>query len=200
MDRIKKWWQAYLKKESAFGHLSNIIFFLFVILMLIPSSRKVVSQYIIKLTLFDRGRIEKIDEAKKLSNEDKMMLLYHEGEAMALNQFDGEVILINFWATWCPPCIAEMPNFQSLYTDYKDEVTFIFASTDDLEKLEKFMKDKNYDLPIYQYQYLPEPMHHSSIPTTLVIDREGQIVFEHVGAYKWDSESVRGFLDSLIDE
>lgn len=200
MDRIKKWWKAYLKKESVFGHISNGVFVLFVILMLIPSSRSIVSQYLIKLTLFDRGSIEITEDALKLTNQDKMMVLYHDDIALALNQFDGEVIVLNFWATWCPPCIAEMPNFQSLYDDYKDEVSFIFASTDEKEKLIKFMEDKGYDLPIYQYQYVPESIQHRSIPTTFIIDRNSNIVFDHVGAYKWNSESVREFLDQLIDQ
>lgn len=200
MDKIKSWWVAYKKKETIWGHISNVIFVLFVIAMLFPASREVVSSAIIKLTLFDRGEIDAIENPHILSNAEKGITFFHDGEAIPLSSFNNEVVVINFWATWCPPCIAEMPNFQKVYDEYGDEVIFVFATTDGQEKVETFMNNKGYQLPIYYYQYLPDAFQHSSIPTTFILNRKGEIVFEKVGAYKWDGKSVGAFLDKLILE
>jgi thiol-disulfide isomerase/thioredoxin len=200
MNKIKDWWEAYKKKETVWGHISNVIFILFVIAMIFPASRQVVSSTIIKLTLFDRGSIDAIEDPKSLTEADWTIPIYSEGAAIPLSEFREEVIVINFWATWCPPCIAEMPNFQELYDIYGEDVTFIFATSDEHAKVSAFMTKHGYALPVYYYQYLPDAFEHSSIPTTFIINREGEIVFEKVGAYKWDSESVAEFLDKLISK
>ena len=64
MNRIKAWWEAYKKKETVWGHISNGIFILFIIAMVFPASRQVVSSALIKLTLFDRGQIEAEENPK----------------------------------------------------------------------------------------------------------------------------------------
>lgn len=200
MHRIKAWWEAYKKKETVWGHISNVIFILFIVAMIFPASRQVVSSALIKLTLFDRGSIEAEENPKKLSGVDWSSLLYDGREAIPLGSFEGEVMVINYWATWCPPCIAEMPNFQKAYDQYKNEVTFIFATSDERVKVEAFMAKNGYDLPVYYYEYLPEAFIHNSIPTTFILNRKGEIVFEKVGAYKWGGDSVAEFLDELIEE
>ena len=200
MNKIKSWWEAYKKKETIWGHISNMIFILFVISMLFPVSRQFVSSSIIKLTIFDHGSIDPIENPVRLSNVDWGLPFYKDGEAIPFATFSDEVIVINFWATWCPPCIAEMPNFQKAYDNYKDEVVFIFATSDEEGKVKTFMDKHGYQLPVYQYQYLPEGFQHSSIPTTFIVNRKGEIVFEKVGAYKWNGESVGEFLENLIAE
>ena len=101
-------------------------------------------------------------------------ILINDNETIPLGSFEGEVIVINYWATWCPPCIAEMPNFQEVYNAYGEEVRFIFATSDEQSKVEAFMTKNGYDLPIYYYQYLPEAFMHSSIPTTFIVNRKGE--------------------------
>jgi thiol-disulfide isomerase/thioredoxin len=200
MNKLSAWWEAYKKKETIWGHISNVIFILFVIAMIFPTSRQVVSSTLIKLTLFDRGEIDPIENPVKLSGADWGIPFYKDGEALPLGAYSGQVIVINYWATWCPPCIAEMPNFQSLYDRYGDEVQFIFATSDNVDKVEAFMTKHGYELPVYYYEYLPVAFNHSSIPTTFIVNRKGEIVFEKVGAYKWDGDSVEEFLDTLISE
>ena len=200
MNKIRSWWEAYKKKETVWGHISNVIFIFFVISMLFPASRQLVSSTLIKLTLFDHGSIDPIEDPATLSNAEWGLPIYKDGEAIPLGAFKDKVIVINFWATWCPPCIAEMPNFQEAYDNYKDEVVFIFATSDEEGKVKTFMDKHGYQLPVYHYQYLPEAFQHSSIPTTFIVNRKGEIVFEKVGAYKWNGESVGEFLEKLIAE
>jgi len=198
LSKIKNWWEAYKKKETVWGHISNIIFILFVAAMIFPSSRKLVSSTLIKLTMFDRGSISQPENPAKLSATDKDFVVFKEGEAIPFQTFDGEVIVINYWATWCPPCIAEMPNFQRVYNDYKDNVVFLFLTNDTKAQTDKFLLKNEYNLPVFNYNKLPAPLNHNSIPTSFVINRKSEIVFSHTGAYKWDGESFRAFLDELI--
>lgn len=197
---LKNWWEKYKKKETLWGHLSNVIFIAFVVALLFPTSRQWVSSNLIKLTLFDRGEIELPENPIRLDTVDKKLTLYGKNQAIDFQSLDGEVIIINSWATWCPPCIAEMPNFQNLYNDYNDRVVFLFITGDTMEKSMAFLNKNGYDLPVYQYSQLPASFSHSSIPTTFVLNRKSEIVFTHTGAYKWDGTSFRNFLDLLIQQ
>lgn len=113
----------------------------------------------------------------------------------------GKVILVNFWATWCPPCIAEMPSLQDLYNDYGDKIEFIFVAQDKTKKVTSFMKRKGYNLPVYYPKSeAPRLLTAKSIPTTYIIDKEGRIIVAQTGAADWNSEEVRKVIDSLLRE
>ncbi|WP_318310016.1 TlpA family protein disulfide reductase [Flagellimonas crocea] len=113
----------------------------------------------------------------------------------------GEVILINVWATWCPPCVAEFPGFVELYKDYKDKVDFAFVANDEEEKVMAFLKKKGYELPVY-FPASPSPaeLESGSIPATYIVDREGNVVVDKTGAANWNSDSTRELLDRLISQ
>ena len=111
----------------------------------------------------------------------------------------GKVILVNFWATWCPPCVAEMPSMQELYNDYGDKVTFMFVTSDDRQKVEDFLKRKNLDLPVYYpLSETPETLKSKLLPTTYIIDREGKIVVAETGAADWNSSKTRALIEGLL--
>ncbi|MEB8330539.1 TlpA disulfide reductase family protein [Flavobacteriaceae bacterium KMM 6897] len=113
----------------------------------------------------------------------------------------GKVILVNFWATWCAPCIAEMPSMQALYNDYGDRVAFMFVSNEEEQKVLDFIKRKNYDLPVY-FPQTQEPKVLSSkvLPTTYIINKKGKIMVAETGATDWNSTATRKLLDSLLEE
>lgn len=123
------------------------------------------------------------------------------GTVRSLRNFEGDLIFMNVWATWCPPCIAEMPSINSLYQDFKDNenISFIMVSMDeDFSKAEKFMETRGYDLPIYHYQTrAPGTYQSSAIPTTYVISPESKIVLEKQGFAKYDTEEFKTFLRKL---
>ncbi|MDY8137748.1 TlpA disulfide reductase family protein [Aquimarina sp. 2201CG5-10] len=122
-------------------------------------------------------------------------------ESINFNTAKDKVVLINYWATWCPPCIAEMPSFQKLYDDYKDKVVFLFVTTDDDPELNKFMSDKDYNYPIYRsLSEHPKPFISKSIPATYLIDKKGNIIIDKVGAANWNSDKVRETIDQLLAE
>lgn len=120
-----------------------------------------------------------------------------EGEPFALESLRGKTIFINFWATWCPPCLAEMPFMQNLYEDLKDEnIAFVFISTDDdIEVAKRFVEAKSYSLPMYRLSgNVPEMYVVRSLPTTYVISPSGQMATVHVGMANYDTKGFRDFL------
>jgi thiol-disulfide isomerase/thioredoxin len=122
-----------------------------------------------------------------------------DGTEMAFSQFKGKVVFLNFWATWCPHCVAELPNIQNLYDSLKNEdVAFLLISDEDTGTIRKFMEKKRYNLPVYlRGKDLPKVFATQGIPATFILDRDGMIAFKHVGSAKWDDESCRSFILGL---
>ena len=122
-----------------------------------------------------------------------------EGKPANLQSKKGKVIVINVWATWCPPCVAELPGLATLYADYKDKVEFAFVANDDQEKVLTFLEKKGYDLPVYfQVSAAPKALESGSIPVTYIIDKKGDVVVDKTGAANWNSDKVRNLLDQLL--
>ena len=124
-------------------------------------------------------------------------LLSFEGEPLSLESLRGQTIFVNFWATWCAPCLAEMPFIQNLYEDLKDEnIAFVLISTDDdVETAKRFVEAKGYTLPMYRYSgNVPEMYAVRSLPTTYVISPSGQMATVHFGMANYDSKGFRDFL------
>lgn len=123
------------------------------------------------------------------------------GESTNLQDVKGEVIVINFWATWCPPCVAEMPSFQKLYDDYGNSVSFFFVTSEDHKPVDKFMEKHSYNLPVYFQEYeAPDQLESRALPTTFVISKKGEIVIKETGVADWNSRKIRELLDKLVAE
>ena len=123
------------------------------------------------------------------------------GNSLNFEEVKGKVVLVNFWATWCPPCVAEMPSLQSLYNDYNDKVVFMFVAQDKAEKVSAFMKKKGYDLPVYYSRTeAPSLLTAKSIPTTYILNKESRIVVAKIGVADWNSDKIRKVLDGLVAE
>lgn len=132
-----------------------------------------------------------------LDSQDKAEVL---GE-IDFSQSEGKVAIINFWATWCPPCVAEMPSFQKLYDGYGDNVDFYFVSSEKAEKLNGFMEKHDYNLPVYIQTYqAPEQLQSNVLPTTYLISKKGEIVIKETGSADWNSKKMRELLDKLLSE
>lgn len=121
------------------------------------------------------------------------------GEPVELAAYQGRVLFINMWASWCAPCVAEMAGIERLRGSLRDtEVEFLLISPEDPEPVERFVKRYGYDLPILlEVDRMPEAFGLEALPTTFVVDRAGNIVLAHRGAAEWDQDAVRTFLRSL---
>ena len=131
------------------------------------------------------------------------LLLYDEkGEPLPNRQLQGEVVLLNVWATWCAPCVAEMPGLNSLYQQLDSKkVYFLMVSVDqEFEKAVAFRDKKGYKFPIYRLGQLPEQLRSNTIPSTYVIDSKGQLRFKHQGMAQYDTPAFREMLLQMVAE
>jgi thiol-disulfide isomerase/thioredoxin len=131
-----------------------------------------------------------------------MPLLTINGEHTSLSEFEGKTIFLNFWATWCPPCIAEMPNIQALYNDLDNEdIVFVMASLDrDPQKAWDFTNRKEFTFPVYSVIRKPRVYDTSMVPTTYVISPNGTIVMKHAGMAKYNTYDFKAFLTDIADQ
>lgn len=179
------------KKESFLKkHWSNILFGIVVTLFIIPQTRTPIQVFLNKIISFSPSEISE-DERESLKTYN-WILMNEKGEGVNFKQSKGKVTIINYWATWCAPCIAEMPNLQELYTEFKDEVDFYFITNDDPQKVNTFMAENNYDMPSYrQTSQAPLLLQSSSLPTTYVISKKGEIIMKKIGSANWSSDKVK---------
>lgn len=123
------------------------------------------------------------------------------GTPFEFSETKGKVVLVNFWATWCPPCVAEMPELQKLYDSYSNEVEFVFIAHDEIDKVDNFLKKYGYNLPVYfEKSTSPTALKSKYLPTTYVIDKKGILRIEKAGSASWNSGKTRDLLESLISE
>jgi thiol-disulfide isomerase/thioredoxin len=127
-----------------------------------------------------------------------------DGETLNFEDLKGKVVFINFWATWCAPCVAEMPSINSLYEIYKDnpDIVFVMINVENKdEKVRKFIKKKKFSFPIYlpNASQIPRVYESKGIPTTFVLDKDGYIAYKKVGMANYDANSFVKFIARLTE-
>ncbi len=125
-----------------------------------------------------------------------------EGNSYGFTEAKEKVIFLNFWATWCGPCLKEMPDIQKLYTDYGEKVGFFLVTQEKTAKVNAFLQKKRYTFPIYFTDKgdIPDEIASKSMPTTYIIGKSGKIARAETGAANWNGSEVRNLLDSLLAE
>ncbi len=124
------------------------------------------------------------------------------GAEVGPHTYKGKVIILNFWASWCPPCRREMPSMERLYRDYKDKGVVILGVNDmeSEEDVRSFYDEYMLSFPTVldkdgkvfnQYGVL-------AIPTSFIIDREGRLIGKVFGPREWDSEHARALIKELL--
>ena len=147
----------------------------------------------------------------ELNQEKKDVAAYNftldglDGTVLNFEEQRGKVIFLNFWATWCAPCIAEMPGIQSLYDSYEGNPNVVFAMINvenKASKAKKFISKKDYTFPVYlpNSSLIPKVYSSNSIPATYVIDKDGYIVYRKIGMANYDSDKFKRFIDNLSKE
>lgn len=119
------------------------------------------------------------------------------GKRVDLTSYRGSTIFLNFWATWCPPCRAEMPGIVELYTDLQEtDIQFFLVSLDkDDESIQSYKRKNGFDVPFYlPVGPVPESYGTASIPVTMVIDHDGRVAFRHEGMASFNTRRFRNAL------
>jgi thiol-disulfide isomerase/thioredoxin len=111
----------------------------------------------------------------------------------------GKTVFLNYWATWCGPCRAEMPAIQRLFDRTRDlGVVFLVVSDEKPGKIAEYLKKNAFTMPVYRStKGRPPGFETSAIPATFILAADGRVAFSHVGAAGWDDDSTLTFLRSL---
>lgn len=124
-----------------------------------------------------------------------------ENQPVQFNKFKGKTIFLNIWATWCPPCIAEMPSIARLAENprLKDKgIEFICVATDEsASDVSRYLRGKNWGMTVLRAESMPEAYLSEGIPATYAISPEGLVVGAVVGSSDWDTPEVVEFLEKL---
>lgn len=124
-----------------------------------------------------------------------------KGKEVKVNQFKGKVIFINFWATWCPPCVEEMPGIVTLKNKFKNntDVIFLLIEMDgNKDRILEFLNKINYKLPTFIAKSdIPKSLYNGTLPTTVIIDRNGKIAFKTIKKANYKDPKIENLIKNL---
>lgn len=169
-------------------------------LLFVPEAKAFVQKGLIKTGIFNPS-YEKIEADATTASPYSMNLVNAKGESINLQEMEGKVVFINFWATWCPPCIAEMPSIQVLYDKFKDDEEVLILTVEierKTEKAEAFMQKRNLTLPVYYpNSAIPKELFTGTLPTTVILDKKGNLAHTTLGMADYSKNDIVEFLNEL---
>lgn len=124
------------------------------------------------------------------------------GKTVALSSSKGKVVLLNFWATWCPSCVSEMPSLNKLYGEMKSRGLEIIAVSTDRSAIgvRDFREEHGLAFPVLmdEDREVTGLYHVFSLPTSFLINRKGYIVEKFFGAYDWTGQEMKEKIEKLL--
>lgn len=166
-----------------------IAFFIFIIIS--PNGKAWLLQQFVAVGLF-KPEIKK-DTARDLPLSSSFAYTDSTGNVNNTANLKGKVVFINFWASWCPPCRAEMPSLHELYKKLQNDTNFIFLfinEDDDKTKAINYLEKNHFSFPAYYTTGdVPAEIFKGNLPTTIVINKQGKVVLNHEGIGGYDSDS-----------
>ena len=185
------------RKKSWFGKVMDLLFILILILLIIPGSRKELMTYGSKIRMYLTS-VEAKEQTSELEGKNTVVLRDQQGNQYTLSDFLDKPVFINYWATWCPPCRAEMPTIEKLYKQYGEDVHFLIVSNQPLSKQNNFLAEEDYDFPYYRLISRPGgSFSYSVLPTSMVIAENNRIILRKEGAVNWQSRKVKKIFNEL---
>lgn len=172
------------------------------VLLFIPEAKAMMQQGLMKVGFF-QPNLENSSNNTQLNTDNSFSfsMVDANGKTLNLEELKGKVVFINFWATWCAPCIAEMPSIQKLYDKVKTDKDIVILTVEidgKSEKALKFMQNKNLTLPVYFPQSaIPTEFLKGSIPTTIILDKKGNMAHKTIGMADYSGQDIIDFLNEL---
>lgn len=128
----------------------------------------------------------------------------HNGQTTSLQQFRGKMVLVNLWATWCPPCVAELPSLEMLNARLRDKgfaVVAISLDKGDIAKVTDFWQAREIEQLDFYWDkdgQVPRRWRYEGIPTSYLLDRTGKVIKTYNGAYKWDEDEIFNDIAAIV--
>jgi thiol-disulfide isomerase/thioredoxin len=129
-----------------------------------------------------------------------------DGKTRKLSDYKGQVVLVNFWATWCPPCRREMPSLEHLYQKLKGQPFMIFAA-DQIESFDLVFSFTGELDPAPTFPILLDTKgqasaqwHVQGLPTSFIVDKQGRIAYRAIGGREFDHPEIEAMIRKLIHE
>jgi thiol-disulfide isomerase/thioredoxin len=130
-------------------------------------------------------------EEQSADDLSRIQLTDLDGKVVSLSEMKGKVVFLNFWATWCRPCLQEMPGIMRLRDQLSDEeVVFYFASDEDKSRIKDFIEARKFNGNFLRIEN-PEEVGIQALPTTFIYDKSGNKVYSEIGYKNWDEPSAR---------
>lgn len=192
-----------MKKIFNNKNIVNALFIaVFLVLIFVPAAKALMIRGLMEIGLFSADVKEKpVSGANTSVDLSGIRFKDASGKEIDLASLRGKVVFLNFWATWCPPCLAEMPSVNKLHHQFandKDVVFMLVDADNDFGKAQKYMDRKGYKLPVYNVaSSIPEAIFKGSLPTTVVFDKKGRIAYNEAGAANYGSEKFIDFIKKL---
>jgi len=125
------------------------------------------------------------------------------GQPRRLSDFRGQVVVLNFWATWCPPCVAEMPSLERIHQRFSARGLVVLGVSVDADnaEYENFLRTYKITFPNYRDPSKGIATRYGTFmyPETYIIDRQGRLVRKVIGAYEWDSPDILDYFNRLVE-
>lgn len=188
-----------VKFRVKFNQIINVFLIVGIGVLLFSSSIRTsvastLQGWLLKTGLLDAEAIP----AEALGTLDRRFTLEHlDGTPLDASILEGKPIFLHIWASWCPPCIAELPDIQRLVQSVSpEEVAFLLVSVDkNAHQARQFLQKNQYTLPVYRFtETLPAGIQYNVIPTTYIIASSGKIIYKHEGLAQYNHEEFKQFL------
>lgn len=129
---------------------------------------------------------------------DRLHMSDLKGQPIDMQQIKGKALFINYWATWCKPCIEEMPSIANAQKLLSDKVIFIMASPESSEEIESFRIKNPYPFLFTRIENM-ESLGITALPTTFIFSSKGELVFSESGARKWDDSVNINLIHQIVN-
>ncbi len=180
--------------------LSILLISFLIIIVFVPDAKSFLLQQLVSVGLF-KAEIKK-NGVNNLPETASFSFTNSAGTTATIAGLKGKVVFINFWASWCPPCRAEMPSLDELYKKLQNDDRFVFLfinEDEDKSKAIKYLGKNHFTIPLYTRSGdMPNEIFSGTLPTTIVIDKDGKVVLKHEGIAGYNTDAFIRQLKDLL--
>ncbi len=180
--------------------LSVLLISFLIIIVFVPDAKSFLLQQLVSVGLF-KAEIKK-NGVNNLPQTASFSFTNSAGITVTTAGLKGKVVFINFWASWCPPCRAEMPSLDELYKKLQNDDRFVFLfinEDEDKSKAIKYLEKNHFTIPLYsRLGDVPNEIFSGTLPTTVVIDKDGKVVLKHEGLAGYNTDAFIRQLKDLL--